>query len=82
MSKRISLGVYLKNSVNYLSAEGLAKSFGEKILFKDLSIYLNEGDKVALIARNGSGKSSLLKILAGEEVPEAGGRVSIHKAIS
>jgi len=50
--------------MNYLSVYNLSKSFGEKILFHDISFGLNKGDKVGLIANNGAGKTSLLRILA------------------
>ena len=53
--------------VNYFSAESLSKSFGEQFLFKDLTFGLARGDKTALIARNGTGKTTLLKILRSEE---------------
>lgn len=55
-----------------LSAENIEKNFGERILFTGLNIALNTGDKAALIAANGTGKTSLLKILAGKDQPEEG----------
>ena len=55
-----------------LSAENLEKNFGERILFSELSIGLSKGDKAALIAANGTGKTSLMKILVGEDQPENG----------
>ncbi|MGY8931977.1 MAG: ABC-F family ATP-binding cassette domain-containing protein [Flavobacteriales bacterium] len=58
--------------MNLLSVEKLAKNFGERILFEGLSFGLNKGDKMALIANNGTGKSSMLKILAGQDVSDAG----------
>ncbi len=58
--------------MNYLSGEELSKDLGERILFKDLSISINRGDKIALVANNGTGKSSLLKILAQVEEPDHG----------
>ena len=60
--------------MNLLSVENLAKNFGERILFEGLSFGLSQGDKVALIANNGTGKSSLLKIIAGID-PSDGGEV-------
>ena len=66
--------------MNYLSAEGLTKSWNEKVLFNQITFGLNRGDKVALIAGNGSGKSSLLNILAGLDKPDAG-NLSIRKEI-
>ncbi|MEZ5069605.1 MAG: ABC-F family ATP-binding cassette domain-containing protein [Bacteroidales bacterium] len=53
--------------MNYLSVENLGKSFGDQQLFKGISFGLAKGDKVALVARNGIGKSTLLRILAGGE---------------
>jgi ATP-binding cassette subfamily F protein uup len=67
--------------MNYLSAENLSKHYGELILFENISFGLNKGDKVALIAKNGSGKSSLLKILASKDSPDEGSFV-INKEIS
>ena len=51
----------------YLQVEDLEKAFGADVLFSHLSLTINRGDKVGLIARNGLGKSTLLRILAGEE---------------
>lgn len=58
--------------MNILSVEQLAKSFGERSLFDGLTFGLAEREKVALVARNGTGKTSILKILAGEEMPDSG----------
>jgi len=58
--------------MNYLSVETLSKNYGEKTLFKDISFGLAKGDKVALIANNGTGKSTLLRILAGKDVADSG----------
>ena len=56
--------------MNYLTIENVSKSYGEKLLFRDLSMRINQGDKVAIIARNGSGKSTLLRMIAGIEALE------------
>ncbi|WP_028664574.1 ABC-F family ATP-binding cassette domain-containing protein [Runella zeae] len=66
--------------MNYLSAENISKSFGDKWLFKDLTIGLNRGDKVALIGANGTGKTTLMTILAGI-TPLDQGVVSVRKDI-
>ncbi len=66
--------------MNYLSVEGLSKSWNEKVLFDQITFGLSKGDKVALIAGNGSGKSSLMNILAGLDKPDAG-NLSIRKEI-
>ena len=58
--------------VNYVSVEGLSKSYGIKTLFEDLSFGINEGQKIALIAQNGTGKTTLLRILAGQEKADKG----------
>lgn len=58
--------------MNYLSVDGISKSFGIKTLFSDVTFGIEKGDKTALIASNGSGKSTLLKILVGKESPDTG----------
>ena len=58
--------------MNYLSAENLSLSFGDRPLFENLSFGLAKGDKTALIARNGSGKTTLLRILMGKTDPDSG----------
>ena len=58
--------------MNLLAVENLGKNFGERVLFEGLSFGLSKGDKVALIANNGTGKSSMLKILAGQDAADEG----------
>ncbi len=58
--------------MHYVSVEGLTKSYGINPLFKNISFHINEGDKIGLIARNGVGKSTLLRILAGQETADSG----------
>lgn len=58
--------------MHYVSVEGLTKSYGINPLFRNISFHINEGDKIALIARNGVGKSTLLRILAGQETTDSG----------
>ncbi|MDD3743894.1 MAG: ATP-binding cassette domain-containing protein, partial [Lentimicrobiaceae bacterium] len=58
--------------MNYLLVEQLSKSYGEKELFENLTFGIDQGSKIALIARNGAGKSSLLNIISGKELPDAG----------
>ena len=55
-----------------LSVENLSKSFGDKMLFDNISFGVNAGQKTALIARNGYGKSTLLNILTGSVLPDDG----------
>ncbi len=58
--------------MTYLSTENLTKKYGLKLLFEGLTFGISKGDKTALIAQNGTGKSTLLKILAGKEQPDSG----------
>ncbi|UKN01248.1 ABC-F family ATP-binding cassette domain-containing protein [Paracrocinitomix mangrovi] len=58
--------------MNYLSVENLTKSFGARIIFKDLTFGVDKGDKVAIVAKNGTGKSTLLKILCGDGTEDSG----------
>ena len=66
--------------MHYVSAENITKSFGVKPLFNNLSFHISEGDKIALIARNGTGKSTLLRILAGKEYEDSG-KVWVNKDV-
>jgi len=67
--------------MHYVTVEGLTKSFGINPLFQDISFHINEGDKIALVARNGVGKSTLLRILAGQETADSG-TVWINKDVT
>ena len=58
--------------MNLLSVENISKSYGLKVLFEGITFGLQHGDKVALVARNGAGKSSLLRIISGKDVPDTG----------
>lgn len=58
--------------MNYLTVNNVSKTVGEKLLFKQITFGLEKGQKSALIARNGTGKSTLLNIIAGREVPDEG----------
>ena len=66
---------------SYLQVENISKSYGDRVLFQGISFNINEGDKIALVAPNGTGKSSLLKILAGVEYSDRGGEVKFMKDI-
>lgn len=67
--------------MHYVTVEGLTKSYGAGPLFKDISFHIEEGDKIALVALNGYGKSTLLRILCGQESPDSG-TVWIHKGVT
>jgi len=58
--------------VNYLSVENISKSYGERVLFKNISFGINEGQKIGFVAKNGTGKTSLLNILSGADSPDDG----------
>ncbi len=66
---------------SYLQIEGISKSYGPKVLFDDIGFNINEGDKMALIAPNGAGKTSLLRILAGKDKSDSGGKITFLKDI-
>ena len=66
--------------MHYVSVEGLTKSYGIQPLFENISFNIEEGDKIALVARNGTGKSTLLRILAGKEIGDAG-KVWVNKEV-
>ena len=67
--------------MNILTAEHLKKSYTERLLFDDASFYLHEGEKVGILGINGTGKSTLLKILAGMEEPEEGNVVLANHVV-
>ena len=66
---------------SYLQIENISKSYGPKILFENIGFNINEGDKIALIAPNGTGKTSLMRILAGKDKSDSGGRIMFLKDI-
>ena len=63
---------------SYLQIENLNKSFGDLVLFDNLSMGIDQGDRVGLIAKNGTGKTTLLNIIAGKEGYE-GGRIVFRR---
>lgn len=58
--------------MNYLSVENISKSYGERVLFKDISFGINKDQKIAFVAKNGSGKTSILNIIAGKDTSDSG----------
>ena len=56
----------------FLQVENLTKSYGDRMLFEDVTFGVNEGDKIGVIAKNGTGKTTLLRLLSGEESPDSG----------
>jgi ATP-binding cassette subfamily F protein uup len=67
--------------VNYLRAENINKRYGDRVLFENLTLTIEKGDKIALIAKNGTGKTNLLNILAGVDTSDGEGKVIIDKNI-
>lgn len=67
---------------SYLQVENISKSYGDKVLFDAISFNINQGDKIALIAPNGSGKTSLLNVLSGKDHSDSGGRITFLTDIS
>ena len=66
---------------SYLQIENISKSYGPKVLFENIGFNINEGDKIALIAPNGTGKSTLLRILAGKDKSDSGGKITFLRNI-
>lgn len=66
--------------MNYLSVENISKSFGERTLFENISFGINKDQKIAFIAKNGSGKTCIMKIINGEDEPDSG-QVVVRKDI-
>ncbi len=56
--------------MNFLSLENVTKTYGEKVLFRNISLHIDKGQKIGLIAKNGTGKSTLLRVIAGKESSE------------
>jgi ABC transport system ATP-binding/permease protein len=67
--------------MNYLSVENLSKSYGDKVLFEKITFGISRGDRVALVAKNGTGKTTLLNILKGTEIADEG-RISWRKELT
>lgn len=66
---------------SFLQIENISKSYGPKVLFEHIGFNINEGDKIALIAPNGTGKSTLLRILAGNDKSDSGGKITFLRHI-
>ena len=56
--------------MNFLTLENVTKSYGEKVLFKNITLYIDKGQKIGLIAKNGTGKTTLMRVIAGKEGSE------------
>ena len=62
--------------MNYLSVENISKSFGERVLFENLSFGINKDQKIAFIAKNGSGKTQIMRMINGDDEPDTGNIVT------
>ncbi len=69
-----------KYIVNYLSVENISKNYGERVLFENISFGINKDQKIAFIAKNGSGKTTIMNMLNGIDVPDTG-KIVVRKDI-
>ncbi len=68
--------------MDYLTLENVSKYYGDKVLFDNITLHVNQGDKIALVAKNGSGKTTLLRVVAGIEAPEGENNViRLHRGV-
>ena len=67
--------------MNVLNIEHVSKLYGEKKIFDDVSYGIHEGDKIGIIGINGTGKSTLLRIIAGVEEPDEGKRIVANHVV-
>ena len=58
--------------MNIINIEHISKIYGEKVIYEDASFGIQQGDKIGIVGINGTGKSTLLRMIAGEEMPDAG----------
>ena len=67
--------------MNYLSVENISKSYGERVLFDNVSFGINKDQKIAFIAKNGSGKTTIMNMINGLDEPDTG-QVVVRKEIN
>ncbi|HAD11349.1 MAG TPA: ABC transporter [Saprospirales bacterium] len=68
--------------MNFLTLENVTKSYGEKVLFQNISLHIDKGQKIGLIAKNGTGKTTLMRVIAGKEGSEGeGAKITLRKDI-
>lgn len=80
MPPLLPLNPYLLSKMNLLSVENISKAFGERIILENISFGINKDQKIAFIAKNGTGKTTLLNIIAGKDLPDSG-QVVFRKGI-
>src|SRR5262245_52515222 len=71
-----------KSGRTVLELQGIRKAYGDNVVFKSLSLHVERGDRIALVAPNGAGKSTLMRILSGAEAPDIGGRREGHQVVT
>src|SRR5512133_3339988 len=73
---KVTLFIFAQNTItlmiSYLQAENISRRIGDNLLFEDINLNINKDDKIAIVAVNGAGKTSLLDILAAKEAPDSG----------
>src|SRR5437870_13572825 len=72
---RFNFPTCAKSGRTVLELTHARKAYGDLVVFKDLALHIDRGDRIALVGHNGAGKSTLMRMLSGEEAPDAGQRV-------
>src|SRR2546425_106330 len=70
-----------KSGRTVLELKHARKAYGDLVVFRDLALHLERGDRIALVGHNGAGKSTLMRMLSGEEAPDSGGRTEGHHLV-
>src|SRR5687767_7179437 len=70
-----------KSGRTVLELKHIRKAYGELVVFRDLNLHIERGDRIALVGPNGAGKSTLMRLLSGEEPPDAGTRIPGHQVV-
>ncbi|PYR63917.1 MAG: ABC transporter ATP-binding protein [Acidobacteria bacterium] len=78
---RFNFPTCAKSGRTVLELTHARKAYGDLVVFKDLELHIDRGDRIALVGHNGAGKSTLMRMLSGEEAPDAGQRVEGHHIV-
>src|SRR3984893_11217782 len=70
-----------KSGRTVLERKGGRKGYGDLVVFEDLNLHIERGDRIALVGHNGAGKSTLMRMLSGEEAPDSGERIEGHHVV-
>jgi ATP-binding cassette subfamily F protein 3 len=79
---RFDFPVCAKSGRTVLELKKVSKRYGDLVVFEDLNLHIERGDRIALVGPNGAGKSTLMRMLSGEEAPDAGQRVEGHNVVA